>query len=453
MADTFDVEPGAKVAGALQVGNDVGLIANEALSDNDVLVYDTADGKWHPAPNSAGSVTSVSVTAPIVNTGTSTAPVIGISAASGVAAGSMSSADFTKLAGIAASATNTPLSVATPQPIGTASAGSGTSASKDDHVHALPAVLASPAGSNLTLNANQAGGSVILQSNGVAVLTAGSSSTQLGSTTFLPAGDQTSNIGTSGTRFANVFAPTVNAGATFLTYTSNVTDGASAIAHKIFNTTTLANATAKIVQFGSNAVEKAAILASGAVVAPSIGTSSSALHVLPSGTEEILAPARGTAGQVLTSTGAGSAPAMAAPITATTGSAVLGSTFLITGASGVYQDTGLTLSLPSAGTYMLRGRILGNVNVLTSGPGFISCKFRDVTAGADVANSQTVIAFVQAINSTVIVTAPMLSILTVSGATSVNLYAARNLAGTYNTSELNSTSSGYTEISYIKIGP
>ncbi len=138
--DTFDVEPGAKVAGALQVGSDVSLIANEALSDNDVLTYDTADGKWHPTPNSAGSVTSVSVTPPIVNTGTSTAPVIGISAASGVAAGSMSSADFTKLAGIAVGATNTPLSVAAPQPIGTASAGSGTSASKDDHVHALPAV-------------------------------------------------------------------------------------------------------------------------------------------------------------------------------------------------------------------------------------------------------------------------------------------------------------------------
>jgi len=204
---------------------------------------------------------------------------------------------------------------------------------------------------------------------------------------------------------------------------------------------------------GGGAVKGTVVTATTRVDAPSIGTDSSNQHVLPSGTNEILAPARGTAGQVLTSTGSGSPPAMAAPITATAGSAVLGSTFLITGASGVYQDTGLTLSLPSTGTYLLSGRILGNVNVLTSGPGFISCKFRDTTAGADVANSQTIIAFVQAINTTVIATAPMFSTLTVTGTPSVNLYCARNLASAYNTSELNSTSAGYTQISYIKIGP
>jgi len=160
----------------------------------------------------------------------------------------------------------------------------------------------------------------------------------------------------------------------------------------------------------------------------------------------------GTAGQVLTAAGA-SAPTWASPITATTSTATLGSTFLITGSSGTYQDSGLTLSLPSAGTYLLSGRILGNVNVLTSGPGFISCKFRDTTAGADVANSQTLIAFVHAINTSVIATAPMFSAFTVTGATSVNLYCARNLAGSYNTSELDSTSSGYTQIAYTKIGP
>lgn len=46
-----------------------------------------------------GTVTSVGVTAPIVDTGTATAPVIGISAASGAAAGSMSAAHYALVAG------------------------------------------------------------------------------------------------------------------------------------------------------------------------------------------------------------------------------------------------------------------------------------------------------------------------------------------------------------------
>lgn len=85
------------------------------------------------------AVASVSGTAPIISSG-GTTPAISISAATDVAPGSMSAADKTKLDGIASGATNTPLSNASPQNVGTAAAGTGTSASRDDHVHALPAV-------------------------------------------------------------------------------------------------------------------------------------------------------------------------------------------------------------------------------------------------------------------------------------------------------------------------
>ena len=57
-------------------------------------------------------------------------------ASAGSSAGFLSAADKTKLDGIASGATNTPLSAATPQSLGTAAPGSGTSASKDDHIHA-----------------------------------------------------------------------------------------------------------------------------------------------------------------------------------------------------------------------------------------------------------------------------------------------------------------------------
>jgi len=91
------------------------------------------------------SVTSVTGTAPITVGGTATDPVIGISAASGAAAGSMSASDKAKLDGIAASATNTPLSSTTPAAVGSAAVGVGTTAARSDHVHA---------------HGNQAGGSL-----------------------------------------------------------------------------------------------------------------------------------------------------------------------------------------------------------------------------------------------------------------------------------------------------
>ena len=52
--------------------------------------------------------------------------------------GFMAAADKSKLDGVAASATNTPLSSATPAALGTASAGSASAAARGDHVHPLP---------------------------------------------------------------------------------------------------------------------------------------------------------------------------------------------------------------------------------------------------------------------------------------------------------------------------
>lgn len=57
-------------------------------------------------------------------------------AATQLAAGFMSAVDKLKLDGIAAGATATPLSSANPSNLGVTNAGTGTSASKDDHVHA-----------------------------------------------------------------------------------------------------------------------------------------------------------------------------------------------------------------------------------------------------------------------------------------------------------------------------
>lgn len=92
------------------------------------------DGISAGATSSTGTITSVGGTAPIVSSG-GTAPVISITAASTTVAGSMSSADKTKLDGIVAGATNTPLSSSAPVDLGTASVGTSGNAARADHVH------------------------------------------------------------------------------------------------------------------------------------------------------------------------------------------------------------------------------------------------------------------------------------------------------------------------------
>jgi hypothetical protein len=64
-----------------------------------------ADGTWAAPAGGSGTVTEVTGTAPIAVANSTTTPVVSIAAASGSAPGSMSAADFTKLAGVASGAT------------------------------------------------------------------------------------------------------------------------------------------------------------------------------------------------------------------------------------------------------------------------------------------------------------------------------------------------------------
>lgn len=87
------------------------------------------------ATANTGTVTNVSGTAPISVSNQTTTPTISISAASGSVAGSMSSAHYTKLEGIAAGATKNAATTTTPKMDGTAAVGTETAYAKGDHVH------------------------------------------------------------------------------------------------------------------------------------------------------------------------------------------------------------------------------------------------------------------------------------------------------------------------------
>ena len=94
-----------------------------------------------------GTVTNVSGTAPISVSNQTSTPTVSIAAASAQSAGSMSSAHYSKLEGIAAGATANAATTTTPKMNGTAAVGTETAYAKGDHVHPTDtsrAPLASP---------------------------------------------------------------------------------------------------------------------------------------------------------------------------------------------------------------------------------------------------------------------------------------------------------------------
>lgn len=113
------------------------------------------------------------------------------------------------------------------------------------------------------------------------------------------------------------------------------------------------------------------------------------------------------------------------PPTATTGQSVLGASFIITAASTVWQATGLTLTLPSAGTYRIGGAIRGYLQPGAVEGQQISARLWNNTAGALVANSEvTVIGVYGATIGQA--TAPLEVILTVGAPAVIEVQAFRS---------------------------
>lgn len=133
------------------------------------------------------------------------------------------------------------------------------------------------------------------------------------------------------------------------------------------------------------------------------------------------------------------------------GESVLGSTFSITGTSGTWQDTGLSIALPGAGTYLVQANVRG-FGLYTAGTsGFLSAKLYNATDAADVANSERLIIYIDTSAQAHQVTIPITVIVTVAAAKTINLYAKRQTATTWTSSQIASDANGRTSLSYKAI--
>jgi len=134
--------------------------------------------------------------------------------------------------------------------------------------------------------------------------------------------------------------------------------------------------------------------------------------------------------------------------TATNGSASLSVGVTLTGSSGVFSTTGLSVTLPEAGTYLLMAEVRTTVQVSAGAQAYISLEFYNATDAAVVAGSFRFAAWAGAVNVAVVSTTPMQKIVTVSASKVIQLWAARNNGGTYLNS---SVDAGTTEMSFVKL--
>lgn len=325
------------------------------------------------------------------------------------------------------------LSTTTPAPVSTVGAvGIGTTAARADHAHALPAT--GTAGTYVNPS------SITTDAQGrITSATAGSAPVALSSTTPAAVGTAAAGVGTTAARDDHVHAHGNQAGGAL---------HANAVAAGAAGFMTGADKT-KL-----DALPSALSLP---VSAANGGTGSNTLPahavLLGNGTSPAGSAAPSTAGQVLTSTGPSGDPAFADTITASNSASVLASAFAITAANGTYAGTGLTVTLPSSGTYLVFGNIRSTVAVTVGAGANISFKLRDTTAGSDVSTSIRIGAYASTTGAAYITTTPLAELVSVAGSHVIELYAASNTGTTYTARSIDSDTAGYTKLWFIKVSP
>ena len=138
----------------------------------------------------------------------------------------------------------------------------------------------------------------------------------------------------------------------------------------------------------------------------------------------------------------------------TNAESVLSAQFVVTGSAGTYQDTGLSILLPAAGTYLLYGNISSQIDMTVGTFAYIETKLYNSTLVADVANSERQGAYTYGTSlGYVLESSSQSQVVSVTAANTIKLYAKRD--GTYTTlvqSTVDSSSQGRTILGYVRIG-
>lgn len=134
------------------------------------------------------------------------------------------------------------------------------------------------------------------------------------------------------------------------------------------------------------------------------------------------------------------------------GESALGSTYTIVAPNATWQDTGLSVTLPSAGTYLINARARANINNNSAGSQ-IYVRLFNVTSAAAIANTETSVIVQRTASASEFDGCSLQTVVTVSASATIRLEAQRSNFGTYTVSDIvtNSTN-GRTVLGFVRVG-
>lgn len=193
---------------------------------------------------------------------------------------------------------------------------------------------------------------------------------------------------------------------------------------------------------------------SGTLPVSSGGTGQTSLSahcvLIGEGTSGISVAAQGTSGQVLTSAGASADPAMLDPITGTSAESVLGSTYTVSADNGAYEDSGLSVTLPSAGTYFVITQIRANIVAVSTAGAYLLAEYYNSTDAAAVANSEQMCAYASTVGASYYNMPTMVARITVNASKTIKLYVKSVAPTSTSTRTFNSDANGRIKMYYLK---
>jgi hypothetical protein len=140
------------------------------------------------------------------------------------------------------------------------------------------------------------------------------------------------------------------------------------------------------------------------------------------------------------------------PITNAAAMVALGATYALTGSSGAWSYTGLSITLPSAGTYIIFLNARCSLLMSAGGSAWLSAKLYNDTDGADVPNSEQMVGLTNQTGAWLQSTSSAAVVITVAASKTIKLYAKRDGSGpTFTISELPVDANGRTRMSYLKV--
>lgn len=136
--------------------------------------------------------------------------------------------------------------------------------------------------------------------------------------------------------------------------------------------------------------------------------------------------------------------------TATWGEAVLASSVALTGANHSWQESGLAVTLPAAGVYLVGADVRGAVTG-SAADHFVAAALYNQAASALVVHSERLVAYGSVANVSQRGAASIQAVVSVAAATEIALVAKRSGSGSWISSVLVSNGDGRTVLRYVQL--